>query len=155
MKRIVALLLPVEDSTSEDASGSLPERAVPAVRRLSAAGGRFPGAGFPENLEGAFQIEAVLSDEQAQRLVDGLLQGDETVPCSSIAELLHAQLDLAGGNAEDLLERIVGTIERELVELVYESCGRVKTEAARRLGIHRNTLDKKLRLYRIDTSHSD
>jgi len=46
-----------------------------------------------------------------------------------------------------LYERIVGAIERELIEQVLISCGRVQVTAAKRLGINRNTLHKKVSDY--------
>ena len=43
-----------------------------------------------------------------------------------------------------LNERIVGGVERELIEQVLEQCDDVQVTAARRLGINRNTLHKKV-----------
>ena len=42
-----------------------------------------------------------------------------------------------------LSERIVGAVERELIEQVMINCGKVQVTAAKRLGINRNTLHKK------------
>jgi DNA-binding NtrC family response regulator len=44
----------------------------------------------------------------------------------------------------ELKERIVGAVERELIEYVLQQCGGVQVTAARRLGINRNTLFKKV-----------
>jgi transcriptional regulator with PAS, ATPase and Fis domain len=46
--------------------------------------------------------------------------------------------------SEDLHERIVGAVERELIEQVMLQCGGTQVTAARRLGINRNTLHKKI-----------
>jgi two-component system response regulator AtoC len=46
-----------------------------------------------------------------------------------------------------LNERIVGAVERELIEQVMINCGRVQVTAAKRLGINRNTLHKKVSDY--------
>jgi DNA-binding NtrC family response regulator len=46
-----------------------------------------------------------------------------------------------------LEKRIVGAVERELIEQVLEMCGKVQVKAADRLGINRNTLHKKLDQY--------
>jgi transcriptional regulator with PAS, ATPase and Fis domain len=43
-----------------------------------------------------------------------------------------------------LNERIVGAVERELIEQVLVSCDQVQVAAAKRLGINRNTLHKKV-----------
>ena len=41
-------------------------------------------------------------------------------------------------------ERLVGGVERELIEQVLELCDQVQVKAAARLGINRNTLHKKV-----------
>jgi Nif-specific regulatory protein len=46
-----------------------------------------------------------------------------------------------------LSERIVGGVERELIEQVLQQCGGVQVKAAQRLGINRNTLHKKVDEY--------
>ena len=46
-----------------------------------------------------------------------------------------------------LHERIVGSVERELLEQVLEECEQVQVKAASRLGINRNTLHKKVSDY--------
>lgn len=153
MKRIVALLMPVAE---RDIDSSRSESAQePQVRKLPASQ---EGPHLPRDsagLAGVLQIEAIVTEAQAQRLVDSLLDGESPAPTgSTIEQLLHTELQVAGDEADDLLDRIVGGVERQLIELVYDSCGHVKTETARRLGIHRNTLDKKLRFYRLDLPHS-
>src|SRR5205085_612733 len=46
---------------------------------------------------------------------------------------------------EGTLERhVVGAVERELIEQVLRECNGVQTTAAKRLGINRNTLHKKV-----------
>lgn len=54
------------------------------------------------------------------------------------------------GEAEDLHERIVNQVERELIMQIMEQTGRVQTKAATRLGINRNTLHKKLKEFGLD-----
>jgi DNA-binding NtrC family response regulator len=46
-----------------------------------------------------------------------------------------------------LHERVVGAVERELIEQVMEQCDGTQVAAARRLGINRNTLHKKVNDY--------
>jgi DNA-binding NtrC family response regulator len=46
-----------------------------------------------------------------------------------------------------LEERVVGAVERELIEQVLQECDNVQVKAAARLGINRNTLHKKLAQY--------
>jgi two-component system, NtrC family, response regulator AtoC len=68
------------------------------------------------------------------------------------AELVHQGVLAAGPHANDLHDRIVGQVERELIQQVLSSCERVQIKAAARLGINRNTLHKKLSEFRIETN---
>jgi DNA-binding NtrC family response regulator len=63
---------------------------------------------------------------------------------SLTTELVRQGLRSAGPNASDLHQRIVGQVERELIQQVMAACDRVQIKAAARLGINRNTLHKKL-----------
>ena len=67
-------------------------------------------------------------------------------------ELVRQGLRAAGPHANDLHNRIVGHVERELILQVLQACERVQIKAAARLGINRNTLHKKLAEFRIDSS---
>ncbi len=71
-------------------------------------------------------------------------------PTALAAELVRQGLRSAGPQANNLYDRIVGQVERELIEQVLTSCERVQIKAAARLGINRNTLHKKLAEFRID-----
>ncbi len=51
--------------------------------------------------------------------------------------------------------RIVESVERELFVQVLRSCGGVRTQAATRLGINRNTLHKKIKEYGLDEEMPD
>ncbi len=72
---------------------------------------------------------------------------DQTALCT---ELVRQGISTAGPNANDLHDRIVGRVERELIQQVLQACDRVQIKAAARLGINRNTLHKKLAEYRLD-----
>lgn len=67
-------------------------------------------------------------------------------------ELVRQGISSAGPNSNDLHDRIVGRVERELIQQVLQTCDRVQIKAAARLGINRNTLHKKLAEYRLDES---
>jgi DNA-binding NtrC family response regulator len=69
---------------------------------------------------------------------------------SLTVELVRQGIRAAGPAATDLHGRIVGQVERELIQQVLQACDRVQIKAAARLGINRNTLHKKLSEYRID-----
>jgi DNA-binding NtrC family response regulator len=66
------------------------------------------------------------------------------------AELVRQGIAAAGPQASDLHDRIVGQVERELIQQVLAACDRVQIKAAARLGINRNTLHKKLQEFRIE-----
>jgi len=63
---------------------------------------------------------------------------------SLTVELVRQGIRVAGPAATDLHDRIVGQVERELIQQVLQACDRVQIKAAARLGINRNTLHKKL-----------
>ncbi len=70
-------------------------------------------------------------------------------PRSSDLQSLVQQLVRLGVQTlqENLHDRVVGAVERELIEQVLQQCGGVQVSAARRLGINRNTLHKKVEDY--------
>ena len=75
--------------------------------------------------------------------------GDMATLC---AELVRQGIVSAGPHADDLHGRIVGQVERELIQQVLASCDRVQIKAAARLGINRNTLHKKISEFKIDAA---
>jgi DNA-binding NtrC family response regulator len=66
------------------------------------------------------------------------------------AELVRQGVLAAGPLATDHHGRIVGQVERELIQQVLSACENVQIKAAARLGINRNTLHKKLSEFRLD-----
>jgi DNA-binding NtrC family response regulator len=91
-------------------------------------------------------IPPQLRGQVAPRPIRPRSAGDQAALCS---ELVRQGISAAGSNAHDLHDRIVGRVERELIQQVLHSCDRVQIKAAARLGINRNTLHKKLAEYRI------
>jgi hypothetical protein len=65
-------------------------------------------------------------------------------------ELVRQGISTAGPNSTDLHDRIVGRVERELIQQVLQTSDQIQIKAAARLGINRNTLHKKLAEYRLD-----
>jgi DNA-binding NtrC family response regulator len=59
-------------------------------------------------------------------------------------ELVEQGMATAGADDENLFERIVSRVERELIAQMLAACNGVQLKAAARLGINRNTLRKKL-----------
>ena len=53
-------------------------------------------------------------------------------------------MNTAGPDDDNLFDRIVNRVERELIAQMLAACNGVQLKAAGRLGINRNTLRKKL-----------
>ena len=68
-----------------------------------------------------------------------------------VRDVVQAGLASAGPHAENVHERIVNHVEKEVISQVLEACGGTQTKAATRLGINRNTLHKKLKDYNLDS----
>lgn len=141
MKKIVAFLLPVSAEDSPKPSGA----AVKPIDTQNCEVHDEHTAG-----DGAMKLEAIVSDSRAQRVIAALLEHeDEIEEESNLERLLRREIDVAGPDAQDLFKRIVIAVERELIGRVYSECNGVKTRAAARLGIDRNTLHKKLRQHHL------
>ena len=65
-------------------------------------------------------------------------------------ELVEFGLASAAANEENLHQKIVNRVERELISQVMVNCDNIQIKAAARLGINRNTLHKKLKEYQLD-----
>ena len=74
---------------------------------------------------------------------------------SLVFEVVQQGLNKAGPNEDDLYNKIVNRVERELIAQVMLSVGNVQTKAAAKLGINRNTLHKKLKEYGLDDESSE
>src|SRR5215831_12607061 len=77
-------------------------------------------------------------------------RGGSTDLQSLCTELVRQGVRAAGPSSNDLYDRVVGRVERELIQQVLQACDRVQIKAAARLGINRNTLHKKLSEFRLD-----
>jgi transcriptional regulator with PAS, ATPase and Fis domain len=69
-------------------------------------------------------------------------------------DVVHHGLSNSADDEENLHEKIVNRVERELIAQVMVATGGVQTKAAQRLGINRNTLHKKLKEYNLEGSDS-
>jgi DNA-binding NtrC family response regulator len=92
------------------------------------------------------QLPPQLRGESAPRPIRA--RGGDLATLTS--ELVRQGIRAAGPGANDLHSRIVGQVERELIQQVLHACERVQIKAAARLGINRNTLHKKLAEFRIE-----
>lgn len=66
-----------------------------------------------------------------------------------IQELIQHGVENAGDEG-NLFAEIVSRIEKELISQIMQECDNVQIKAAKRLGINRNTLHKKLKDYGLD-----
>lgn len=66
------------------------------------------------------------------------------------SELVGEGIRTSPADAEDLQDRVVNRVERELILQVLQQTGYVQTKAASRLGINRNTLHKKMKEYGLE-----
>ena len=69
---------------------------------------------------------------------DGTLHGRLR---SVVSDLLHLRITLKEASAE---------VEKIYIHMTLTACDWNRSEAARRLGIHRNTLNTKIEQYKID-----
>ncbi len=65
-------------------------------------------------------------------------------------ELVTMGLTEASENSNDLYQKIVSLVEKQLIQQVLKSCQGVQTKAATKLGINRNTLHKKVSEYELE-----
>ena len=65
-------------------------------------------------------------------------------------EVVQTGMTTSGPEGQDLYGKVLNPVERELIAQVMLSCNNVRTKAAQRLGINRNTLHKKLKEYNLD-----
>ena len=99
-------------------------------------------------------------DELTENLLPATVTGSEPVRSFSrngavdFESLTHQVIEEGLNRSEtdltDLHNKIVDPIEKELIAQVMAACDGVRTKAATRLGINRNTLHKKLKEYGLD-----
>jgi DNA-binding protein Fis len=61
-----------------------------------------------------------------------------------IEQLVRTGIQSISSEEGRLYEKLVGGVERELIEQVLQQCDHIQVKAAARLGINRNTLHKKV-----------
>jgi DNA-binding NtrC family response regulator len=74
---------------------------------------------------------------------------------SLASELVQRGLAEAGPNEDDLYNKVVNRVERELIAQVMLHCDHVQIKAAAKLGINLNTLHKKLKEHGLDQDDAD
>jgi DNA-binding NtrC family response regulator len=71
-----------------------------------------------------------------------------------IQQLVRVGIQLLPAEDGKLFDRLVGGVERELIEQVMQLCDNVQVKAASRLGINRNTLHKKISEFALNPDGS-
>ena len=66
------------------------------------------------------------------------------------SELVTLGITEAGEESNEVHDKVVSLVERELILQVLRSCQGIQTKAATRLGINRNTLHKKIEDYHLE-----
>lgn len=74
---------------------------------------------------------------------------------TAVDELVRLAIQTTSSQETNLFEKVVGAVERELIEQVLASCDQVQIKAAARLGINRNTLHKKLKEFGAASADDD
>jgi DNA-binding NtrC family response regulator len=136
---------------SEENRRDAPELAAEVVRALQ----EYDWPGNVRELENYMERSVVLADGQPitvdllrlprrgeRRLRPSGARSADLL--SQIQTLVRTGIQSLPAEEGRLHERIVGGVERELVEQVMQLCDNIQVKAATRLGINRNTLHKKL-----------
>ena len=66
------------------------------------------------------------------------------------SELVRHAVSRAAADEDNLYQKVVGRVERELLEQVLDDAAGIQIKAAARLGINRNTLHKKLKEFGLE-----
>ena len=100
------------------------------------------------------------SDELTVELLPDVVQGRERPKVTQFRgadlesltfAIVQQGLVNAGPEEDNLHAKIVNRVERELLAQVMLSCAQVQVKAAKKLGINRNTLHKKLKEYGLES----
>jgi len=136
---------------SEENRRDAPELSAEALKGLLA----YDWPGNVRELENCIERAVVLTNGQAlhpealaapplgeRRRRLGRARGGDLA--SLIQQLIRVGIQTVPAEEGTLYQRLVGGVERELIEQVLQLCDHVQVKAAARLGINRNTLHKKI-----------
>jgi transcriptional regulator with PAS, ATPase and Fis domain len=96
--------------------------------------------------DGAVNFEALVPGSQGERRLRPAKARGADVP-ALIQQLVRTAIQNVPAGQGNLKKLVVEEVERELIEQVMQACNGVAVKAADRLGINRNTLQKKLTFY--------
>ena len=105
-------------------------------------------------------VVTAMGDEFEYDLLPDVVKGDRrrkisNVRAADLDGLVQELIQHGVENSSDddnLFNRIVSRIEKELISQIMVECDNVQIKAAKRLGINRNTLHKKMKDYGLDES---
>jgi len=115
--------------------------------------------GNVRELQNQIERAVILTEDNAitEDLLPGIVTGKRSAapidshpadPQNLIREFVFNGIASQNGNGDgELHDAIVSPVEKELISQLMEGCRGNQSEAAKRLGINRNTLHKKLKLY--------
>ena len=117
--------------------------------------GRYHWPGNVRELQNVVERSVVMApgDELTLDLLPPAIRGDRVATVmpgrggdldSLARDLVEQGMTTAGPDDDNLFDRIVSRVERELIAQMLAACNGVQLKAASRLGINRNTLRKKL-----------
>ena len=100
-------------------------------------------------------------DEITLDLLPAAIRGEKTSAAAALPgrggdldslarDLVEQGMTTAGPDDDNLFDRVVSRVERELIAQMLAACGGVQLKAAARLGINRNTLRKKLQEHGLE-----
>jgi len=99
------------------------------------------------------------TDELTVELLPPVVLGKQPAPSSRLlganletltSAVVQQGLSSCGPDEDSLHAKIVNRVEKELLAQVMLTCNNVQIKAAKRLGINRNTLHKKLKEYDLE-----
>jgi DNA-binding protein Fis len=139
--------MPPSRSSKSPAASVAPLAVLIDAPEQAALAARLERAGFRVSLVGNAD-EARRAAEKGATLCDCAALGED-LSRHSIEQLIRARLTfmlerLGVEQVADLHALVIREVERGLFSLVLERCNGNKGEAARQLGLHRNTLRQKL-----------
>ena len=142
------------------AEGTAEGAAIPPLSDAAAeALGRYDWPGNVRELRNAIGHAAVVAGGgqiRREDLPESVLRpASAPAGAEALCRALDAYLAAVGERRGDLHAAALGPVERAIIERALRACGGNQTEAARMLGLHRNTLRNKIRELGLDREEKD
>jgi DNA-binding protein Fis len=146
--------MPTSRSTKPHPTSVVPTAVLIDAPERTVIGAKLERAGFHVSFVASAEEARRAAEKGGAALCDSAALGED-FSRHSIEQLIRARLSLmlerlGVEQVADLHALVIREVERGLFSLVLERCNGNKGEAARQLGLHRNTLRQKLAL--LETS---